>query len=463
MLDSVRATCQKYNLLAEGDQVVVGVSGGADSCALLLALIRLNDEWNVAHLNHQIRGAAADEDAAFVQSLAERLNLPCTIERVDVPALAKEKGMSLEQAGRAARYAFFHRLADAIGASKIAVGHTVDDLLETMLLNWCRGAGAEGLAGMPPKLGRVIRPLFEVSREETQAFCAENGVTPRWDESNEDVRYLRNRVRRELVPHLKNLCPRVLNHAERLAEVLRAENDCMETLAREALTAALRADSKNGIMVIDVERLARQPQALQRRALRLSVQRVKGNLENVSFDHVEQVMNAVRRSSVKGRWTLPDGVEVVLEGPTLSIRRSAEAPKRRSADSWHLNVPGIVEIPELNVRLQASLVEGVPPLEGHPQKAYVDADKLNEKLVVRFPRSGERLRPLGMEGTKKIARLLGDLKVPHAQRARTLVVLSNEEVVWVVGCRLDERFKVTPSTRRTVILRVFSLPAAREG
>lgn len=460
MIETVRSTCQKYALLAHGDSVVVGVSGGADSCALLLALAQLKDEWDlglrVAHLNHRIRGAEAEADAAFVQALAERLNLPCTISQVDVPALAKERGWSVEQAGRKARYEFFNELADSIGASKIAVGHTADDLLETMLLNWFRGAGAEGLAGMPPQLGRVIRPLFEISREQARAFCVENGVTPRCDASNEDVRYRRNRVRHELVPHFKKLCPHILQRAGRLAEVLREENACLDELARDVLSAALRPETESGIMVIDAARLLHQPLALLRRALRLAVRQVKGDLEDVAYEHVEQIVYALR-AAAPGRWTLPDCVDVALKGQTLRIQKQterAEGISSLSLKQWRLDVPGAVDIPELGVRLEATFVAGVSPWEDSPQKAFVDADKLERQLTVRLPRAGERFRPLGLNGTKTVMRLLADAKLPPEQRASTPTVLSNNAIVWVVGCRMGDQFKVTPSTRQTVILSV---------
>lgn len=457
-LKSVRATCQKYDLLAPGDKIIVGVSGGADSCALLLALAQLKDEWNlrlhVAHLNHQIRGAAAEADAAFVQSLAERLNLPCTVAQEDVPSLAKKRGWSVEQAGRAARYQFFNELADSIGAGKIAVGHTADDLLETMLLNWSRGAGAEGLAGMPPKLGRVIRPLFEVTREEAQAFCAQNGLTPRSDASNDDLRYRRNRVRHELAALFKKLCPPILRHTGRLAEVLREENAYLDERARETL-AALRREVESGIMVIDLERLSQQPLALLRRILRLAVREVKGDLENVGFEHIEPIVHAVRqgvrRDAPKKVWTLPNHVSVKIQRDILWLKPPLRE-KTLFPSEWTLTVPGEVGIPSLGVRLRAVVRDGVPPLENDLQKAFLDADKLTSPLTVRFPRMGERFRPLGMSGTKTMTRLFADMKLPTWERARTLVVVSNEMIVWVVGCRIDDRFKVTPHTRRTVIL-----------
>lgn len=460
MIETVRATCQKYDLLARGDGVVVGVSGGADSCALLLALLQLRDEWDlrlhVAHLHHRIRGAEADADAAFVQGLAERFGLPCTVEAVDVPALAKKRGWSVEQAGREARHTFFNEVADSVGASKIAVGHTADDLLETMLLNWCRGAGADGLAGMPPKVGRVIRPLFEISREQARVFCVENGVTPRCDTSNEDVRYRRNRVRHELVPHFKKLCPHILRRAVRLAEALREENAYLDELARETLSALHRGD-KSGIMIIDLAQLSQQPLALLRRVLREAVRQVKGDLENVGFEHIEPIVQAVRRGIQKDApqrgWTLPNHIRVKIQRDILWLKPPL-IEKTLFPYEWRLTVPGAVDVPYFGVRLRAEVVDGVPPLESDPQKAFLDADKLSKELTVRRPLFGERFRPLGMSGTKTVTRLLADLKVSSEERVHTLVVLSQGVIVWVVGYRIDDRFKVTSHTRQTVILSV---------
>jgi tRNA(Ile)-lysidine synthase len=212
-------------------------------------------------------------------------------------------------------------------------------------------------------------------------------------------------------------------------------------------------------MLLSVEDLAQRSLVLQRRALRQAVRQVKGDLENVAFKHIEQIVDALRQQPHKGRWTLPDEVDVALEGRTLSIRKrkDREDVPPDPSQRWTLNVPGAVDIPELGMRLEAAVVEGVPPVEHHPQKAFVDADKLEKALTVRLPQVGERFRPLGMNGTKKVMELLGDVKVPRQQRMRTPMVLSDDAIVWVVGYRIDDRFKVTSSTRRTVILKRFNV------
>jgi len=240
-LSKVSATISRYNMFPLRSRVLVAVSGGADSLALLHVLYCLRNKYAlslwVAHLNHQIRGQTADDDQAYVGKVASGLNLEYISGSVDVRGLARRHGGGLEQAARKARYQFLEKTAERLSLTRIAVGHTASDQAETVLMRLIRGSGVEGLAGIPPVRGVIVRPLIEVYRQDTVEYCRSKYLAPRLDESNQDSRFLRNRLRSDLVPHLgKAYNPRIVSALCRTAELARTDNTFLEVVARKAFS-----------------------------------------------------------------------------------------------------------------------------------------------------------------------------------------------------------------------------------
>jgi tRNA(Ile)-lysidine synthase len=286
------------NLIKKSDFIIVAVSGGADSVCLLhlLAHHQSKPKLHVAHLNHQIRGKEADGDAQFVQDLARSLDLPVTVETVNVPKLAEEKKLSLEDAARQTRYDFLINLAVKIKANKIATAHTADDQAETVLMRLMRGSGTTGLLGIPaqsqapsPQPLMIIRPLLNVWRKEVEEYCQQNHLDFRTDSTNKDTAILRNKIRLELIPYLKEYNPNIKETLLRMSEILLEEEQYLEDEAKRAFKKVVQKENAGAIQ-LDHAKLCRQPKAIQRRMVRMAIEAVKGDLNTVSLDYVENFL-----------------------------------------------------------------------------------------------------------------------------------------------------------------------------
>jgi len=485
----VRAYAERYGMFSRGDAVVVAVSGGADSVALLHIMWRLAKPMglrlHVGHLNHLLRGEQAEEDARFVVDLARALGLPCTVGREDVAARAAAARIGLEEAGREARYSFLRRLAGEVGASRIALGHTRDDQAETVLMRLLRGAGIEGLAGIPPVRGAIVRPLLAVGHAELEEYCRQQGLAWRLDPYNFDPGYLRNRVRHRLLPCLEEVAGRgVRERLAELAEVLRADVEWLREV--EERTLADQASVRGEAIVIDPGRLEALPLALRRRVLRRAIQAVKGPGRQVGFAHVQAVLDllgqhvgrreggeadggaAARSRHPGGEVHLPGGVVARLAPEGLVLEPGRAGPAARGgreavAYQYPLEVPGMVEVPEAGLLIWASVVCDPVPLTGDlARRAVLDYNKTGARLLVRSWRPGDRFFPLGMESPKKLQDFFVDEKVPRVQRQRIPLVLSGEDIIWVVGYRIDHRYRVTPATREVLVLEACDLGEAAE-
>jgi len=464
LTETVRATIERHDLISSGEGVVAAVSGGPDSVALLHVLHELSGElkiWlHVAHLNHGLRGEEAGEDAQYVLGLAGSLGLPATLEKRDVAEMARDSGMSLEQAARAARYDFLEKVAAACGASKIAVGHTSDDQAETVLLNLLRGTGTEGLAGMPPKRGRIIRPLLDAARQDVEAYCASKGLSPRIDSSNLSRDFTRNRVRLDLLPFLERDNPAVRRHLLRLADIAREENSFLKDLARRELE---RVSVKSGgaEMAISARRLTRRPVALQRRVLREAVRLLLQDLTEIEHGHIE-ALRTVALGKGGTEVHLPRGLRASLRGGQLFISARAKpveepiqvewarpdlsrAPSREPAE-WVLAIPGRTPLPGLSLEIEAALIPAsearIP--EPDPNAAWLDYSRISEPLTARTWRRGDRFHPLGAPGSTKLQDFFVNAKVPREQRRKIPIIVSGQRIAWVVGHRLSDDFKLAP-------------------
>lgn len=460
----VLRTIERERLAPAGARVIVALSGGADSVALLLILHELHAAGEfalagAAHLNHLLRGRDADEDEAFCAALADRLNVPFVSDRVDVRRLARQQKRSLEDAARRARYAFLERAADRLGAGVIAVGHTRDDQAETFLLRLIRGAGTRGLGAIRPRAGRIVRPLIDVERADLRSYLRSRGEPHREDPSNADVSIPRNRVRHEVLPLLQSrFSPAITDVLARAAALARQDEDFLQ---REAIELASRivlpVEGTSGEAVrIDAAGLGAAPPALSSRVAHDVLSRLAGS-RPISFDHVQRLL-ALAAGSARGGVSLPGG-RAVRVGDVIMLRPGrAEKPHEPNRFAFLLSIPGEVQSAAHGWAIAAERLPGLSgaaALAARGQEVAVAADAVVAPLAVRNRREGDRFRPLGAPGARKLQDFLVDRKVPRPERdALPLVVDGRDRIVWVVGHSVAEGFRVRDRSQGVILLKV---------
>jgi len=467
-LEKVLATISAHGMLAGCRRVLLGVSGGPDSLALLHALVELRSgrlpdlALYAGHLHHGLRGAEADEDARAIAATCARLGVPCRIERRDVRLLARERRLGEEAAGRLARYDFLLRMAGDVVAERIATGHQADDQAETVLMRLMRGAGPRGLGGIPyvrPAAGDgrllIIRPLLDCTRREIVDFLGARNATSRLDRTNLSPRHLRNRVRHRILPALEEEWEGELRRdLLRFAGASRRLHRCGLRLA-EAASVRWQPLLEPGYVEVPCHHLAAVPEAALAEIVRCWTACAGLAARCPDRRHYQRVAAVVggRLSST----TLPGGVVALRDRDRLIIHRPEDDP---CADfQAPLRVDGQTPIPPLGWVVEAVTLAGnVSRIRQRIERKektdeFLDMDRLRAPLVLRFPRPGDRMRLLGAPGRKKIHDILADRAVPRARRRRTLLLTARGEVVWLCGHGPAEDVRLTDATRRVLWLR----------
>jgi tRNA(Ile)-lysidine synthase len=465
LTEKVLATITKYRMLSKNDKVLVCVSGGPDSVALVYLLYFLRDEFKlklqIAHLNHMIRGSQADQDAEFVRKLSQRLNLPIISKKKDVPSFVKKNKMSLEEGARLLRYRFFLEAAKKFKADKVAIGHTADDQVETVLMRIIRGTGLEGLGGMQPVSEqngiKIIRPLIEVWKEEITDYLREKNLRFRMDLSNKDRAYFRNKIRLGLIPHLsRSYNPGIKEIILRFSDAVRQDCDYLEKSSKKAFENLSEAwAKKNKTEVgISIRRLKKYPLAVQRRIMRLAIKKVKGDLQRINFQNLKDLNSLIQGRNRNLFLHLAGGIRARRDYDKL-IFYSSSRQKKIKKFKYRLKTPGITIIPETGLKLKTISMPGRKGLIKKKTKnnniKLFDYDKLKFPLLARNRFPGDRIRPLGMKGEKKLKDIFIDQKIPLPQRDSTPVIVSaDKRIVWVVGAKTSDEFKLTSKTKRVL-------------
>lgn len=468
--------------------VVLMVSGGADSTALLVlaatSSLDIDDgrgeariareRLHVLHVNHQLRGIDAEEDEEFVREMCARFGIPCTVRRIDVAELAQSTDGNVENAGRVARYAEAGRLANDLcsevgvprSAARILTAHTADDRAETFFMNAIRGTGASGLSSIPRRRNRIVRPLLDRTHDELCELLRMRGIVWREDATNADTRYLRAYVRHEVMPVARARNPRLAASLATTCDILSDEDAYLTAVAARALRDLTRR-SDPGVLAVDAARLAATEVAIARRVVRRAVLAVCPDAR-LEARHITSVLRLVAAGA--GSTTIAMGVDARVEHGLLILRARTASPE---APSGWLDVPGSLALPDGRV-LEARLSDvdaatDVPALarahglEWAGESVLLDAAAVGidpatgGRLWVDAPRAGDVLCPLGMHGqSKKLSDLLGEAKVPTAERAAVPVVRTGPTggIAWVAGVRADERFRCEPATRRLIELKI---------
>ncbi len=533
----VKDFIQRHNLLSPKETLVVGVSGGADSVCLFHLLTRWREELkiklHVAHLNHQLRGAESEADVRYVAELASSLGIPSTIDRQDVAIYKDERNCSIEEAARELRYDFLAKVANDVGANRVAIGHTRGDHVETILMHILRGTGTSGLRGLEPcspfpfchservsqspeqsegeeshiaqgklheeslkakNLGPlVIRPLLDITREETSNYCRGYQLEPRIDSSNLSLSFLRNRLRLELLPLLREYNPKVDEALLRLAEIAKDDSSFMEQQALGLWNEVARQEGNT--VYLDKGKFNALPVALQRQLLRLATARILGNTRDIEINHIEALRSLLSKPVGK-RISLPHGLvcwseynEVAIAGLLPSPLKGEDEGEGRKPQAKqlpflscpfpHLHGELSLKVPGETCLQGWKVIASIAPVfavsrslehfasdhserseESHNVQdrlretisAEFDLHQTGTELFVRQRQPGDRFQPLGMNMPKKLQDFMVDAKIPLSWRDSIPIVCSLGQIIWVVGWRIDDRVKVTDTTRQILRL-----------
>jgi tRNA(Ile)-lysidine synthase len=459
MLKQISHFIRANNLFATGERVVVAVSGGADSVALLDILVSLRDlrlELVAAHLNHMLRGSESDGDEEFVRKLAESYGIPIVVRSIDVDQVARQERRSLEDAGRSARYAFFDEVSAGQGASSVALAHHADDQAETVLLRLLRGAGGSGLCAMAPRsAGRYVRPLLGVGRGEIEEYLRARGIAWRNDSSNLDGSFLRNRVRHELIPFLRGYNPAISRRLAATAEALAADEEFLDAATDEAFARnAVRSADR---VTLSVPGVCSEPRGIRLRLYRRAVLQAKGDLTRISFRHLQSLDRLIFAAPPHLSLTLPDAMraEKCYDEVTFSSM-GGRLPLLHG--EILLDGPGIYPIPG---RWTISVDFAQPPgdLKSTPATtAYFDLEQAPFPWRIRGFRPGDRFSPFGMAGHKKVKDLFIDAKIPLSARRLVPLLFCGETLLWVGGIRSSNAASLSERTIMAVRVEILSTP-----
>jgi tRNA(Ile)-lysidine synthase len=451
-------TIRKYCMLSPGDRVIVAVSGGPDSVCLLRALLSLAPEYgltlHVAHLDHRFRGSESAAEAAFVAALAKKLGIPATIEDRNVPAYCAERGLSAQAGAREVRYRFLQETAGAAGAQRIALGHTANDQAETLLMRLIRGAGVTGLSAISPVRESIIRPLIDITRAEVLAYLDEIDQDFVTDPSNLKPVYTRNRVRQEVLPVLERLNPRIVEALASAADVLRDEDEAMNSTLGPVIDRVLRQDGE--AVRIDRSAFNGLLPALRRRVLRKAFAccSTDGALE-LSWPQAEEALAFMAEAQTGRTMELPGGLALTREYDSLVIGPRPSEP----AFCVQLAVPGMTDIPAVSLTVEIEVRESPSPVAGEQGnylwQAQFDYDKMALPLYLRNRRPGDWSCPAGMNGMrKKLQDYFVDEKVPRSGRAYVPLLATELDLVWIIGMRTDGRFLAGPGTKTLLVVTI---------
>jgi len=469
MLDNIESILHNQCGLKKDQPIIAGISGGPDSLCLLGVLRAEGYRVIVAHFNHKLR-PDSDADANVVEQTAARLNLASIVENGDVRAYADSEKLSIEEAARILRYRFLMEQAHRFNAQAVAVGHTADDQVETVLMHFIRGAGLDGLKGMNYRTVikifdleiPIVRPLLDTWREETVVYCAVNGFRPRHDPSNASLDFLRNRLRHLLIPSLETYNPRFREAVWRTATSLAGDHEILEHTLDDAWKACVTQETADFI-AFDSSALTNRPLGLQRNLIRRAMERIHPDDTDISFATFERISKFINHATQRARLDVTGRLHLLREGMliylvsgsiTLPIERWPQMPNEIQTIS--LKIPGFVSLSggwKLNCERwdRASLAMDQALLNNDPFQVWLDSNGISDALELRVRQDGDRFEPLGMDGhAMKISDFFINAKLPQRARDRWPLLCMGEKVVWVPGYRPAHPFRITDSTRQAL-------------
>ncbi|WP_342343335.1 tRNA lysidine(34) synthetase TilS [Ruminiclostridium herbifermentans] len=465
MLNQVLDTINKNDLISYGDGIVVGISGGYDSVCLLHILYCLSKDLNLklfpVHINHMLRGLEAARDEDFVNEFCQSLGLSLHIKRVDIAQKAKNEKISIEEAGRNARYEEFNRVAAENSANKIAVAHSKNDQAETILMRIFRGTGLEGLKGIEYKRDNIIRPLLDIDRKQIENYVNNNGLKAVTDSSNLHTDYFRNRIRLNVIPEINNAAKiDITENLLRLSKIVVTDEDFLRYNAEIAYEKSCIKKDINSVE-LNLSELIEMHPAILGRVIRIAILNSFGSIEGIGFNHVDKLMQLVRDGQTGSRIDIPHGMMAVKTYSSIIIKKQGEEQKERF--EYKLEVPGKTVLNDkeavvaqiINFDSNENCRQYINENKGVYTK-FFDLKKLeleaNLEIVVRNRRDGDIFKPLNSNGTKKLKEYFIDNKIDREQRDKFPLIAINKEIIWIIGNKTSDKYKVTDNTKSVLMI-----------
>ncbi len=448
LLKRIKEYIKKFSLISSTEGLVVGVSGGPDSVFLINILKELGfKKLLIAHLNHKLRGEDADMDEVFVRHLAQKLKVPLYVGREDVKSFCKEKGYSIEEGARIKRFEFLRRVKEKEKMDKIVLGHNLDDQVETVTMNFIRGSGLTGISGISPESNDIIHPIISIKRDEIVEYLKEKGITFRIDRTNLSIEYLRNKLRNYLIPIIekefnKNFKEKVFS----LAEIVRCDDGYLDKITEKATKKMVRFNKD--FVCIKIPPFESVHLSIKRRIIRKVIEYFGIDLREISLKNIDEAISIFRKRTGK-RIELPGGIDAIKEYGEVVFEKRGE---RISFPQVKLLVPGKAKISGLLIEteLKEKWERG-----GDRFSECFDFDLLTFPLKIRLPKKGERFTPLGMKNEKKLKEFFIDEKIPAGIRWNIPIVVDGKnEIVWVVGLRISDKFKITDLTKKILCIKI---------
>lgn len=451
-------TIKENNLIESNDNIIVGVSGGPDSIALLYLLYEYSNDVDfnihIAHINHGTRGADSDGDEEFVKNICTKLDIPFYSKKVDMNRYAKENKLSPEEAGREIRYDFFKKIISEVSNGKVAVAHNKNDQAETLLMRFLRGSGIDGLKGMEYKNKYIIRPLLDITRSEIEEYLDENNINARIDKSNYSTIYLRNKIRLDLMPYIMNeLNSNIINTLHRTSKVMKDDSEFLKIKTLEKYNDVIK-DERNNKVIFDTKCFNKLHKAIKYRIIRMGIEKVKGNLKNIDEKHIKIAIEHINKKMTGKYVTLCKDIRVINSYDEFSVEKEHKLNKDIAFKYIvKLNEKKYLEKLDSNIIIEVKDIRDLEEINKNQYIKSIDYDKVKGNLFIRNRKDGDRFIPLGMKGNKKLKDYFIDNKVEREKRNTIPILCDEENIIWIVGMRLSELYKVDKNTKRILMLK----------
>lgn len=453
MQKKVLETIRQKKLIKSGDNIVIGVSGGHDSMALLHCLIyakkKIDFKLNIVHVNHGVRGEYAKRDEDFVKQQAELLNINYFTKKVDMVSYGKQMGITSEEAGRELRYGFFREILNKSGGGKIAVAHNKDDQAETLLMRIFRGSGIDGLKGMDFLVDDIIRPILNISRTEIEDYIDKNEIETVSDHTNFMPIYTRNKIRLELIPYIKNnFNPNLTDSLWRMSQISKIDSEFLEEVSLDKYNYVLNKKSNNGI-ILNGSLFYEQHESIKQRIIRRAIFDLCGDLQGFGEEHILSVKKLFVSGKTGKSINLPRDIiakvdynNLIIQNKNNSIIKSYKYPLDIAYNE--------IEDLDYKLKLEVFSIEEIDCLKNDRLNQFLDLDKIKGKIAIRNRRKGDRFIPYGMEGSKKLKDYFIDEKISKDLRDKIPLIVDEENILWIVGYRSNNLYRITEDTKRVL-------------